>query len=296
MADGRDWISALPPGLECHRRALAGLLEFCEISPTVTSLSVGCSMGRGAADGLSDIDAAVGVGAARGLGGAGRVRDVEKSLVNHLQGEHLVDVLREESSTGHLFIRQVFAQLANGVQLDLAIIAEPEVRRGDAAPDFVSLYRAGGFGEEGEMPSAYEVAAEQVRTWAFQGWRALLDADKYVRRGSPWEAHQRLEEARQHIWALWATALGTSYPWHGLSQVLDHDPSSLPDGVESTVAGLDLAELRSAMVASASVLDDVSAAAAHRCPTSLPTDLAAFTRSVIASQRRPTTYPAGPRS
>lgn len=139
------------------------------------------------------------------------------------------------------------------------------------------------------MPSAYDVAAEQVRTWAFQGWRALLDADKYVRRNSPWEAHQRLEEARQHIWALWATALGTSYPWHGLSQVLDHDPSSLPDGIETTVAGLDLAELRSAVVASAAVLDDVSAAAARRCPTNLPTRLAAFTRAVLAGPRTPPT-------
>lgn len=290
MADGRNWISALPPRLEGQRRALARLLEFCETAPAVTSLSVGCSLGRGAADELSDVDAAIGVAAARGAAGANRVRDVEESLVGHLGGDQqLIDVLREESSTGDFFIRRVFAQLSNGVQLDLAVIAEAEVRRGEAAPDFVSLYCADGSGEEVTMPSAYDVAAEQVRTWAFQGWRALLDADKYVRRNSPWEAHQRLEEARQHIWALWATALGTSYPWHGLSQVLDHDPFALPGGIEATVAGLDLAELRSAMVASAAVLDEVSSAAARRCPTNLPTSLAAFTRAVLAGPRTPPT-------
>ena len=36
------------------------------------------------------------------------------------------------------------------------------------------------------------------------------------------------------------------YPWHGLSQVLDHDPGNLPPGIESTVAGLDAADLRRA--------------------------------------------------
>jgi predicted nucleotidyltransferase len=287
MADGRDWISALPPRLEPHRRALAGLLDFSETTPAASSLSVGCSLGRGAADELSDIDAAIGVAAATGPAGASTIREVEASLVEHLHGKQPIDVLREESSSGELFIRRVFAQLSDGIQLDLAVVAEAAVRRGEAAPDFVSLYRTGPDVERA-MPSAYVVDAERVRSWAFEGWRALLDGDKYVRRGSPWEAHQRLEEARRHIWALWAAALGTSYPWHGLSQVLDHDPASLPHGIEATVAGLDLEELRSALVASAAVLDDVSAAAAQRCPTELPSALAAFTRAVLTGRRRRT--------
>jgi predicted nucleotidyltransferase len=283
MLDGRSWISALPSRLEGQRRALAALLDFCESDGMVTSLSVGCSLGRGVADELSDVDAAVGVGAARGAAGAARVRAVEESLVDHLRGGRLVDVLREESSTGDFLIRRLFCQYSDGVQLDLAVIAEEEVRRGDAAPDFVSLYRVDGNGDEASMPSAYDVAGEQVHSWAFQGWRALLDADKYLKRGSHWEAHQRLEEARQRIWALWATALGTSYPWHGLSQVLDHHPSSMPDGIEATVAGLDLVELRAAVTASASVLDDVSAAAAQRCPTTLPMGMALFAKAVLAA-------------
>ena len=75
-----------------------------------------------------------------------------------------------------------------------------------------------------EPPAAYAVTGEQVREWAFLGWCALIDADKYLRRGSLWEAHSRLHEARHRIWALWAAAQGAMYPWHGLSQVLDHDP------------------------------------------------------------------------
>jgi predicted nucleotidyltransferase len=284
MTDGRLWISGLPPSLARQRRALTGLLELCESMPAVSSLSVGCSLGRGAADELSDVDAAVGVGAARGDAGAAQVREVEQVLVDHLRDDQLVDVLRDESSTGAFFIRRVFAQLVDGVQLDLAVIAEAEVRRGEAAPDFVSLYRASGTTAETTSPSAYAVTGEQVHRWAFSGWRALLDADKYLRRGSGWEAQQRLQEARQHIWALWASALGASYPWHGLSQVLDHEPLTLPDGIEATVSGIGLVELRAAVLASAAVLDHVSAAAARRLPATLPTGLAGYTRAVLARQ------------
>ena len=137
------------------------------------------------------------------------------------------------------------------------------------------------------MPSAYDVSGDQVRTWTFLGWRALLDADKYLRRGSAWEARQRLEECRQRIWQLWATATEASYPWHGLSQVLDHDPTTLPAGIDSTLAGLDLADLRAAVLVSADVLEAASAAAAERAPAALPTALATYARQLLAADARP---------
>jgi hypothetical protein len=278
VAQGQPWIEALGPGLERQRRVLADLLDFCETTSAVSSLSVGCSLGRGVADELSDVDAALGVEAPRGEAGAEVVRGVEEALLGRLRGGSLVDVLREEAATGAFFARRVFAQLDDGVQLDLAVIAEAEVRRGDAAPDFVTLYRSGSAAEHSPMPSAYDVSGDQVRTWAFLGWRALLDADKYLRRGSAWEAHQRLHEARQQIWQLWAAAVGAAYPWHGLSQVLDHDPARLPPGVEETVAGLDLADLRRAVTASVEVLDRVAEAAADRWPGTLPTAFASYAR------------------
>ena len=81
MVDGHDWISTLPSPLARHRRALAGLLDFCEAAPGVSSLSVGCSLGRGVAAEPSDVDAAVGVASDRGVVGAPRVREVETALV-----------------------------------------------------------------------------------------------------------------------------------------------------------------------------------------------------------------------
>jgi hypothetical protein len=113
----------------------------------------------------------------------------------------------------------------------------------------------------------------------------LVDADKYLRRGSLWEAHNRLHEARHHIWALWAAAAGALYPWHGLSQVLDHDPGDLPPGIESTVAGLDTADLRRAACASATLLAKVSASAAQQCPADLPSAMASYVTHALSHDR-----------
>jgi hypothetical protein len=168
-------------------------------------------------------------------------------------------------------------------------------RRAGGAPDFVPLYQASappdaqaqaGGGQPGERPAAYAVTAAQIREWAFLGWCALIDADKYLRRGSLWEAHNRLHEARHHIWALWAAAHGALYAWHGLSQVLDHDPENLPPGIESTVAGLDPAALRRAVLASAGVLDAVSAAASRQHSADLPAAMAAYVTRTLSRTSR----------
>ena len=265
---GRAWLAALPAALHAQRRVLEHVLTFCERTESVTSLSVGCSLGRGAGDELSDVDAAIGLAAPAGGAGGGRVLVVEDALLASLPGAGaLVDVLRRR--TGHVDgpVRRVFAQFADGVQLDVALMAEAQVRRGRAAPDFVALYRAGPepTGPTGRVfPAADRVSAEQVREWAFSGWCALADADKYLRRGSLWEAHHRLHQARERIWALWAAARGALYPWHGLSQVLDRDPGDLPPGIEETVAGLQAQQLLRAARASAEVLARVSALAAAR--------------------------------
>ncbi|HET6193028.1 MAG TPA: hypothetical protein VFE59_39200, partial [Trebonia sp.] len=103
-------------------------------------------------------------------------------------------------------------------------------------------------------------------------------------RGSLWEADSRLHEARHRIWALWAAAHGALYPWHGLSQVLDHDPGNLPPGIESTVAGLAAEDLRRAVRASAEVLVTASEAAARRHPADLPTAMAAYVTRALARE------------
>ena len=266
---------------------------------------VGCSLGRGAADALSDIDAALGVDAERGPAGAEAVGTAEAMVVAALPDlGALVDVLRHQIGAADPWARRIFAQFADGTQLDLVVTADAGIqtrRRGGGAPDFITLYQAstppdypapdtrapagGAQPGGGEPPAAYAVTGDQVREWAFLGWCALIDAGKYLRRGSLWEAHNRLHEARHHIWALWAAANGALYPWHGLSQVLDHDPEHLPPGIESTVAGLDAADLSRAARASAEVLAAASAAAARRHPADLPTAMAAYVTRVLSQDR-----------
>jgi hypothetical protein len=295
---GRAWLAGLPDEFAAQRRVMASLAGRCEAWPLARSLLVGCSLGRGAADALSDIDAALGVDAPRGEAGAGRIRTAEGLVAALPDLGTLVDVLRHRTGPDSQHVRRIFAQFTDGTQLDLAAVAEAEIevrRRAGGAPDFVPLYRAPpGSGDPGdrmpadgsasgsEPPAAYAVTGEQVRQWAFHGWCALIDADKYLRRGSPWEAHGRLHEARHHIWALWAAAHGALYPWHGLSQVLDHDPGNLPPGIESTVAGLDAPGLRRAARAAAEVLAMASEAAARRHPADLPAAMAAYVTRVLA--------------
>ena len=304
LAD-RAWLAALPDELAAQRRVMAGLADRCEAWPLVTSLQVGCSLGRGAADALSDIDAALGVNTASGAAGAWQVGAVEAMVVAALpELGALVDVLRHRSGPADQWVRRIFAQFADGTQLDLAVVAEVQIqarRRGGGAPDFILLYQASvppdsgepdarmpaaGSAPRGELPAAYAVTGEQVREWAFLGWCALIDTDKYLRRNSPWEAHNRLHEARHHIWALWAAAHGALYPWHGLSQVLDHDPGNLPPGIESTVAGLDAADLLRAAQASTGILAAVSESAARRHPADVPTAMAAYVSRALSRDYR----------
>jgi hypothetical protein len=302
---GQAWLAALPEELTAQRRVLTELVGWCEAWPFAARLEVGCSLGRGAADALSDIDAALGVAARPGPADAPAVDAAEAAVAAALPRlGPLVDVLRDRAGPDGQYARRVFAQFAEGTQLDLAVVADAVIQaRHDSggAPDFVALYRAPGAppsqappsqapspqapspGGPGGWPDAYSVTGEQIRQWAFEGWCALLDLDKYLRRGSLWEAHARLHEARHHIWALWATARGAQYPWHGLSQVLDHDPGQLPPGIESTVAGLEPQDLRRAARAAATVLAAASEAAARRVPADLPEPMAAY---VTARLRR----------
>ena len=198
----RAWLATLPGELAAQRRVMAGLADRCEAWPLVMSLLVGCSLGRGAADALSDIDAALGVDAERGQAGAEPVAAAEAMVVAALPDlGPLIDVLRHRTGTADQWARRIFAQFADGTELDLTVVAQADIeirRRGGGAPDFIPLYQvstppdsqapdaqalASGAQPGGEPPTAYAVTGDQVREWAFLGWCALIDADKYLRRG-----------------------------------------------------------------------------------------------------------------
>ena len=223
---GRGWLAALPGELAAQRRVMAGLVGPCEAWPLATSLLVGCSLGRGAADALSDIDAALGVDAAAARPAPGRCRPWKRwswrrcrssarsstccgtrlGPADQTSGGSSPSSPTARSSTWRSWPRPSEAPpRRRRPGLRLAVPGAPG--SGSRPPGPPATAQAAD-----EPPAAYAVTGEQVREWAFLGWCALIDADKYLRRGSLWEAHSRLHEARHHIWALWAAATRRPVP------------------------------------------------------------------------------------
>jgi hypothetical protein len=269
--EARQWLAALPPQLHAQRRIMERLLELCLAQPTARVFLVGCSIGRGAADELSDVDCFVGSTPDGVDELIAAVRDALPEM-----GE-LVDALEHPYRDG---LTRIVAQFSGCVQVDL-VVAPAHVGR---APDEVILFDPEGRMTSDRVVSADVVTAEKVREWTFLGWEALADMAKYLHRGSLWEALARLDQVRDRIWALWGAAHRVRYPVFGLSQVLDADPGDLPDGIEATVAGLDAAALRAAALASGRILEQVSALAAQVHGGTLPHALARHVTGLLQAE------------
>ncbi|HVB41903.1 MAG TPA: hypothetical protein VNF47_04260 [Streptosporangiaceae bacterium] len=267
--EARQWLAALPEELHAQRRIMGRLVDLCYERPGARVFLVGCSIGRGAADALSDVDCFIGCQ----LDSVGDVISAVRAAAPEM-GE-VVDELV------HLYrdMNRIVVQFAGCAQLDL-VVGPAHSGRG---PDEVILFDPDGLMRTDRVVSADIVTSEKVREWAFLGWMALADAVKYLRRGSHWEAHARLNETRDWIWALWAAARNARYPVFGLSQVLDRDPGDLPDGIEATVAGLDAAGLSAAAAAAGTILARVSALAAEVHGGELPDDLARHVTALLST-------------
>ncbi|HUZ22972.1 MAG TPA: hypothetical protein VMV07_04320 [Streptosporangiaceae bacterium] len=281
--DGRTWIAQLPDELDGQRAILSRLLSLCEANEGVRWLVVGCSVGRGAGDGLSDLDVAVGV---REAGFPAIAADVRRG-VDHL-GD-LVDSFQHQIPGVTMTHERVFAQFANRCQVDLVVF--PTSMDAGAIPDVVVLYDP-----DDQIVIAGEprpaIMPEQVREWAFLGWCALADLGKYLRRGSPWEALARLNEAREQLCRLWAAALDVRTPQYGLTSILDFAPGELPAGLEATVADLDPARLLSAGQALAALLSDVGRQLRADPAAALPEAMARYIVADLASIAPPAAPPA----
>ena len=276
--DGARWIEELPAGLAAQRDLLRGLLAFSRADPDVTWLVVGCSLARGAGDWLSDIDAAVGIVDEQLPAAFPRVRSAVDGL-----GE-LVESFHHQLPGLALTHERVFAQYADRSQFDLVVY--PATVFAGSIPNVVVLYDpedllAVPVAPDAGAPDAgalVAVPAEQVREWAFLGWCALADLGKYVRRGSGWEALERLHEARAQLWQLWAAVRGVPQPQYGLTSVLDY-AAVLPDGMEETVSGLDAGSLLGAGLRVAELLGEVGGQLGEEQRAVLPSVMGAFVLS-----------------
>jgi hypothetical protein len=129
---GRDWVGQLPAELAGQRALLGGLISLCEADDDIRWLVIGCSLSRGAADRLSDLDVGMGV---RGEDFAAITRRVRRGV------DGLGDLV---DSYHHLLPgvpephERIFAQYADRGQVDLVVL--PASGLGGSVPNAVVLY------------------------------------------------------------------------------------------------------------------------------------------------------------
>ena len=246
-ADADRWLRSLPKELAPHREVMLGLLREAERDPGIRLLVVGCSIGRGAADELSDVDAMYAVVDTAWNDAlhesAGVVRRLGDVIDMHQQ---IIDPANRELP----LYQHTFAQYASGVQLDLVVALARE--RQAPRPDWIVLYDPDGrIVGEAKSSAATE---EHVRQWMHVALVHLSACAKYLTRGSLWEANAQLDAARAELWRLWAVAERIADPQYGLTAVLDAPDAPMPENIEDTVAALDRRALRSAAMSCGELL------------------------------------------
>lgn len=268
-----DWAAGLT--LPAHAALLRRLVGKAELEPAFRFLELCCSVARGAGDELSDLDV--------GLGIADEAWPEALSAVVPMLADlgDLVDLLEHRMAEwGDVPHRRFFAQYRDGLQIDL--VALPVSRRPGMPDGNVALYDPDRRLARPLTSSVGRATAETVREWSFLGWIALANLDKYVRRGSAWEALEQLHEARTYVWRLWAAASGAPNPAFGLTTALDQSPPTTPLGLERSVATLELIGIRRAAIELASLLEQISATAAAGAGATVPDGMAAFISARLA--------------
>jgi nucleotide-binding universal stress UspA family protein len=267
LTDTESWIDAL--GLPRHARLLRALVAFARDDARVRFIELGCSVARGAGDELSDLDVGMGID---DDAWPGALEDLSAAL--RAMGEP-VDVLEHEiGSWAGVPHRRIFVQYADLTQVDL--VAMPASKRDGMPAGSVALYDPDCRLAKRSSPRTERATANAVREWVFEAYVALMNLDKYLRRGSHWEALEQLHEARTMVWRLWGVANEVPFPAFGLTAVLDDDGVGVPTGLETTVAGLSEGELRKAGVALLRILADVGPKASANADAVHPDGMAAF--------------------
>jgi hypothetical protein len=230
MDDVAAWLDQLPLELGAQRRLLGRLLAWCRQDDDVRWLTIGCSFERGNADRLSDVDVAMGVKEEHFEEALGRVRHVMGTVGDLVES---FDYLIPHSSP----LRRFFAQYSDRTQIDLTLGFDPLVH----IPRSVVLYDP----EHAVHVVGDEVLApkpDEVRLWACQGWEALVNVGKYLRRSSFWEALGQLDEARANLFRLWALAEKVPQACYGVTAIIDGG-ATMPPGIDESLPGAGLTGL-----------------------------------------------------
>lgn len=224
------------------------LNQWAEATPWVEWLELSGSLGRGAGDELSDVDAGIGVSELeplevlrnRALTAVRQFAAVADDLVQPLgPGDHLV------------------VQYADGRQLSLVVF--PASFRQGLPPGATALVDRTGALAEPRRPGSADATPDQLREWAFLAWWGLADVGKHARRGRVWRAITSLNEVRDLAWRLHAAELGVDYPLFGAVSVENADLPA-PQAISATLPASDRpADILAAARATGEVLAPLTA-------------------------------------
>ncbi|HWF81343.1 MAG TPA: hypothetical protein VN695_12235 [Streptosporangiaceae bacterium] len=272
VSAGRDWIRRLPAELDGQRAIMLGLLDWSQRNEWVRCLVVACSVGRGNADRLSDLDMGMMVAPVDFEAAVTDVHQAVDGLAELVESyQHKIDGLA-------MTHRRIFAQYANRCQVDLVVM--PTAEANGMVKDEVVFYDPDGLRTAKWEQQA--VTAQQVRERAFNAWACLADVGKYLRRGSAWEALERLHQARADYWRLLAIARDVPNPQYGITSLLDFAPDQVPADAADTVADLDLGRLTAAAMRLAARLTEACALLKPHLQAALPTAMAAYITADLA--------------
>jgi hypothetical protein len=264
--DARHWIDALPSELAVQARLLRALVAAAEADDRWEALELGCSLAGGRADPDSDLDVGLWHGAGR------RPSDDEVGAM--VRG--LGDVI-EVSAQPWNGVPRWWAQYADGGQLDLVVLPAAE-RPGRPPRTVMLLDRSGRFATE-FAPSSLRAGPDEPKQWLLDGWEALSNVVKYLRRGSLLEAAEQLHRARQRVFQLWAAGEGVDYPAFGLTSLLDAEQATIPPDIEATYPTVASTSMADAAMALARLLP----LAGGHCDPTLSTPLADYVTTKLTT-------------
>ncbi len=272
-----DPIASLRDRLPRHWRLLDRLRTVVLGDDRWRWLELGCSLGAGGGDELSDAD--VGIGYAdtvevEGLEGAAM------SVVTSLDAP--IDAIVHRLDGWPQDVCRVAAENGDEVQLDLVMM--PAASRPGVPDRTVVLVD-----KDDHSTQPYEPLSRRpplpatARRWLFLGWWALSAADNYAVRGSWFEAVEALGEARKHALSLYAAGHDVPYPTSGLVSLLDFPPYAVPEQLADTYCTpADPSAVRAALHTCATLLRQAADSAASRLGTSLNSSLADATTRRLA--------------
>jgi hypothetical protein len=280
-----DRLTSLGHDLPAHAELLDRLTAAIESDERWRWLEVGCSLAAGRADELSDIDA-----------GAGYAGDLTPDQLNHVglrlvqAGGPIVDHLVHSMPGSPPEVVRFAVEYQSGVQLDL-VLAPAGSRLGLPDVSVAAIDKDDQLATKWTPPVAGPPSIDQAREWTMLGWWAVSDATKYIRRGSLFEAAERVAEVRTYALQLFATGRRIPYPSFGLTSLLDYPPFELPERLAGTYPSpADRADVVRSLGATVDLLASSSASAGEELGADLTTpwaDLARARLALAATQPRP---------